>query len=110
MIGFVQLIRGGWRDLDFVAFREGVDICILHQGDADATTVAVLRYRPGASVPRHRHGGLETIIVLDGAQSDENGTYEAGDIVLNEAGSEHRVWSQAGCAVLIIWERPVEIL
>ncbi len=110
MIAFTGLINGGWQDLNFVAFREGVDICVLHQGADDAATVAVLRYQPGASVPRHRHGGLETIIVLDGTQSDENGTYGSGDIVLNEAGSEHKVWSQGGCTVLIIWEMPIMIL
>jgi len=110
MIAHAGLLGGGWRELEFTAFREGVDICILHQGEEDSATVAVLRYRPGASVPRHRHRGLETIIVLDGEQSDDQGTYRAGDVVLNQTGSEHRVWSHEGCAVLIIWEKPVELL
>ncbi len=110
MITHADLLAGGWRQLQFSAFREGVDISILHQGAEDSATVAVLRYRPGASVPRHRHRGLETIVVLEGVQSDERGAYRAGDVVLNEAGSEHRVWSDEGCAVLIIWEKPVEML
>lgn len=110
MTAFAGLLEGGWRDLAFTPFRAGVDICILHQGGDTSTTVALLRYEPGASVPSHRHRGLETIIVLEGAQSDEHGTYRAGDTVLNQAGSVHRVWSDTGCTVLIIWEKPVEVL
>jgi anti-sigma factor ChrR (cupin superfamily) len=101
------LLSGGWRDQPFGPFREGVEICRLWAGPPE---VALLRYAPGAAVPRHRHGGLETIVVLDGAQSDERGTYGAGHVVLNPAGSEHAVRSERGCVVLIQWERPVEII
>jgi anti-sigma factor ChrR (cupin superfamily) len=61
-------------------------------------------------VPRHRHAGLETIVVLDGSQSDENGDYPAGTLVLNPAGTEHSVWSTRGCVVLIQWNLPVIML
>ena len=93
--------------LTFEPFRDGVDI---HHIKTGAPAVALLRYQPGASVPMHRHTGLETILVLEGAQSDERGTYTKGDYVLNPEGSPHSVWSDTGCIVLIQWERPVEIL
>jgi len=96
-----------WRSLPFEPFREGVEIHHLRTG---APAVALLRYAPGARVPRHRHAGLETILVLDGAQSDERGHYAAGTFVLNPEGSVHSVWSDEGCTVLIQWERPVEML
>lgn len=98
------MIQGGWRDYAFEPFREGVEICHLVQGEP---AVALLRYQPGASVPRHRHTGLETIVVLEGSQSDERGRYETGAVVLNPEGSEHSVWSEDGCVVLIQWDRPV---
>ncbi|WP_252737536.1 cupin domain-containing protein [Citreicella sp. C3M06] len=104
------LLSGGWRALDYAPFRPGVRICPLWGDKADGPAWAILRYEPGASVPRHRHPGLETILVLDGAQSDDHGTYRAGDMVCNPPGSSHAVWSESGCAVLIFWERPVEIL
>jgi anti-sigma factor ChrR (cupin superfamily) len=63
-----------------------------------------------ARVPHHLHQGLETVVVLDGAQADENGEYRAGAVVLNPQGSEHSVWSDEGCVVLIHWTRPVLIL
>ncbi|MDO8882373.1 MAG: cupin domain-containing protein [Pseudotabrizicola sp.] len=102
-----QLLPDGWQDMEFMPFREGVEICHLWQGIPD---VALLRYAPGASVPRHRHLGLETILVLTGTQSDDTGTFGEGDLVFNPAGSEHRVWSVPGCVVLIQWERPVEFI
>lgn len=91
----------------FVPFREGIEVCELLAGEP---AVALLRYGRGASVPRHRHMGLETILVLDGVQSDEHGDYPAGTMVLNPEGSEHSVWSEPGCVVLIQWERPVRFL
>ncbi len=102
-----RLPDGGWQDIAFGPFREGVDIARLHDGPP---AVALLRYAPGASVPAHRHAGLETILVLSGAQSDERGTYGTGALVLNPAGTTHRVWSEEGCVVLIQWTLPVEFL
>jgi anti-sigma factor ChrR (cupin superfamily) len=101
------LLQGGWRTLAYEPFREGIEVHWLSRADPQ---VAVLRYAPGASAPRHRHPGLETIVVLDGAQRDDAGVYRAGDMVLNHAGSEHRVWSDEGCTVLLHWAAPVEFL
>ncbi|MCA8879306.1 MAG: cupin domain-containing protein [Rhodobacteraceae bacterium] len=97
----------GWRRATFEPFRDGVDISNIVAGEP---AVALLRYAPGAGVPRHRHTGLETILVLDGIQCDERGKYPAGTLMLNPAGSEHSVWSETGCVVLIQWARPVRFL
>ncbi|SLN15422.1 cupin domain-containing protein [Roseisalinus antarcticus] len=104
---FAGLLPDGWASMTFEPFREGVDICHLLRG---APALALLRYAKGASVPRHRHTGLETILVLSGSQSDDRGRYGAGALVLNPEGSVHRVWSEDGCTVLIQWERPVEFV
>jgi anti-sigma factor ChrR (cupin superfamily) len=104
MAGFLPR---GWQGADYAPFREGVEIARLHDGPP---SVALLRYAPGAIVPAHLHRGLETILVLEGAQSDERGTYGAGALVLNPEGTSHRVWSDGGCVVLIQWTLPVEFL
>jgi anti-sigma factor ChrR (cupin superfamily) len=106
-VSFAGLLTGGWKTAQFKPFRDGVEICELRSSDP---VVALLKYAHGARVPRHLHTGLESIFVLDGSQSDENGTYHAGDVVLNPAGSEHSVWSAQGCVILIEWERPIQIL
>jgi anti-sigma factor ChrR (cupin superfamily) len=104
LAGFLE---GGWRGARFLPFREGVEIARLYDGPPD---LALLRYAPGASVPAHYHPDLETILVLEGTQSDDRGTYPCGSLVLNPAGTSHRVWSEDGCVVLIQWTMPVEFL
>jgi anti-sigma factor ChrR (cupin superfamily) len=105
-VAFVGLLSG-WQGRDFRPFREGVEISVLREG---VPGVALLRYAPGAGVPRHRHPALETILVLEGVQSDERGDYPAGSLILNPEGTEHSVWSETGCTVLIQWNLPVEFV
>ena len=102
-----NLLAGGWRDAIYQPFREGVEISTILPGEP---AVALLRYYPGSGVPAHRHLGLETILVLEGVQYDDRGRYPAGSLVLNPAGTTHRVWSDSGCVVLIQWTVPVEFL
>jgi anti-sigma factor ChrR (cupin superfamily) len=109
-LAFPALVDGGWHDLAFEHFREGITVHWLLRGSDAEPSVAILKYQLGANVPRHRHPGLETIIVLEGTQSDENGDYSAGSVVLNPVGTEHSVWTKDGCVVLIHWALPVIIL
>jgi len=90
-------------------FRPGVDISPLYGGGPGAPAAALLRYAPGASVPRHLHRGYEHILILSGSQRDDNGSYELGTLLVSEPGTAHRVTSEQGCVVLAIWERPVEM-
>lgn len=101
------LLSDGWRTMAFEPFRDGVEVCWIRSGDPG---VALLRYAPGARVPKHLHTGLETILVLEGSQCDERGRYAAGALVLNPEGTSHSVWSDEGCVILIEWERPVRFL
>jgi anti-sigma factor ChrR (cupin superfamily) len=107
---FAGLISDGWRDLTFERFRHGIGVHWLLTGGPVEPSVAILHYAPGTGVPRHRHVGLETVVVLDGVQSDENGDYGVGSVVLNPVGTEHSVWSDGGCVVLIQWVLPVVML
>lgn len=101
-----DIMNGGWKNLDFEPFREGIEIAHLLKGEP---ALAVLRYQPGAAVPRHIHVGAETVLVLDGSQTDERGTYHAGSLVVNTEGSSHDVFSRNGCVVLVQWAKPIEI-
>jgi anti-sigma factor ChrR (cupin superfamily) len=95
--------------LSFSSLRPGVDIHVLHESP-DGARAAILRYAPGAVVPEHRHEGLEYIYVLEGEQADERGSYGPGTFAINESGVTHRVVSENGCVVLIVWQRPVVFL
>lgn len=108
---FTGLLAGDLSLAQFEPFREGVEIApLMTLPGASSPAVALLRYAPGASVPRHEHLGTETICVLTGSQSDDSGTYRAGDVAINEPGSRHRVWSDEGCVVLISWAAPVRFV
>lgn len=87
--------------------REGVAIRRLFRHPDTGYEVAMLRYEPGASVPRHLHQDDEHVYVLSGSQQDERGVYPAGSYVFNAAGSRHDVYSEDGCLVLIHWLAPV---
>jgi anti-sigma factor ChrR (cupin superfamily) len=104
-----DLAAGGWKGLSFGPFREGVTMHRLY-GDDEGPSAAVLKYEPGASVPMHEHTGFEHLLVLDGSQSDDRGHYVKGTLAVNPPGTTHRVWSEEGCVVLLIWERPVRLL
>lgn len=104
-----QLIGGGWKCLDFGPFRDGVTMHRLYGSD-EGPSAALLKYEPGASVPLHEHTGFEHVLVLDGSQSDDAGHYRTGTFTVNPPGTTHRVWSDEGCVVLLIWEKPVRIL
>jgi anti-sigma factor ChrR (cupin superfamily) len=96
------LARGSWR-----SFRPGIEIQRLYGDPAVGNASALLRYQPGASLPRHEHLGHEWIWVLAGSQRDERGEYSAGTLVVNTPGSKHALDSHGGCIVLITWEAPV---
>lgn len=85
----------------------GVDALCLVGGVGKAGSAALLRYDAGAHLQRHRHHGLEQILVLSGSQADEHGTYGPGSLVFNETGSAHSVSSAGGCVVLVTWHGTV---
>lgn len=90
--------------------RDGVEICRLYQDGEDGPMAALLRYAPGARTPPHLHQGVEFIVVLSGAQADENGHYPAGSVLASPPGSTHGIVSDTGCVVLAIWHKPVKFL
>ena len=80
-----RLLAGGWRDLPFVPFRAGIEIHRIYGDGIAGPAAAVLRYRPGAGVPCHEHEGFEHVVVLEGSQEDERGSYPAGTLAIKPA-------------------------
>ncbi len=80
--------------------RPGVHWRILwEEGDRKAV---LMRYDPGATIPRHRHLGDEQIFVLDGSVSDDTGTCTRGNYARRPPGCVHTVTSRDGALVLAI--------
>lgn len=95
------------QEREWAVFREGVDISIIYQEPNNGPSAAFLRYHPGAKVPPHQHVGYEHIFVLRGEQRDEKGQYCAGSLMIHGKDTGHQVYSETGCLVLAIWNRPV---
>ena len=79
----------GWQP-----FREGVEMLPVYSSeecDGPGCQAALLRYAPGARIPPHHHEGFEHILVLDGSQQDERGTYGRGTCLISHPGSNRRL-------------------
>lgn len=62
----------------------------------------LVKVSPGTRLPEHGHGGTELTLILDGAYSDEFGTYRRGDVADMGDDVEHRPVADAndGCICL----------
>jgi len=91
-------------------YKKGVDIFRLYGDGITGPTAALVRYCERGEVPMHEHKGYEHILILAGSQRDDNGTIEAGTLVINPPGTRHKVSSDDGCIVLAIYEKPVRFV
>lgn len=86
--------------VSWVERRPGIFWKVLwEEGDRRAV---LMRYEPGASIPRHRHLGDEQIYVLEGSVSDDTGTCTRGNYARRPPGCVHSVTSRDGALVLAI--------
>jgi anti-sigma factor ChrR (cupin superfamily) len=100
---FVNVDRLPW-----VERRPGVFWKVLWE-DPDGRHKAILvRYDPGATIPRHRHVGDEQIFVLEGSVADDTGVCTAGNYARRPPGCVHAVASTTGALVLAITSGPTE--
>jgi len=51
--------------------------------------LALIRMDPGCGYPAHQHRDAEEVLVVRGGYEDQLGTYEQGQVVRYEAGTEH---------------------
>lgn len=71
---------------------------------------ALVRYDPGAVVPRHRHLGDEQIFVIEGEVEDDTGIARAGQFAHRPPGCVHTVKCPRGALVLAVMSGGTEAL
>ena len=66
-----------------------------------ADTAVLIRMDAGCGYPRHRHVGVEEVLVLAGGYADEFGEYAQGEYVRYAAGSVHAPVALDGAACVL---------
>jgi quercetin dioxygenase-like cupin family protein len=94
--------------LEWLPFHPGVEIHWIYQEQENGHCAALIRFRPGASVPLHEHRGFEHIYVLTGTQCDKSGGLKEGSLMVHAPGTRHSIFSEEGCVVLAIYEKPAQ--
>lgn len=83
----------------------GVDMKILWRDPDGEAFTAMFRTAPGATLPKHRHLGVEQTFVLEGSLVDEDGACTAGNFVWRDVGSVHSAHSPDGCLTIGIFQK-----
>jgi anti-sigma factor ChrR (cupin superfamily) len=94
--------------IPWVERRPGVSWKTLWEDPAGPTKTILVRYAPGAVVPRHRHLGDEQIFVLEGSVADDTGVCTAGNYARRPPGCVHTVTSPGGALVFTVTTGPTE--
>ncbi len=81
------------------------------QSGQDKYEVCLHKIRKGGRVVEHDHHGQEVTLILEGAFSDEQGTYRAGDFLVREPGEVHRptATQDQDCLCLTVVAAPVRV-
>lgn len=78
--------------------------CKLLAMDTETGRVSLLvRLAPGAEYPPHTHAGVEELHMLHGELMVDEKKLGAGDYLRSEPGTtDHRVWTETGCAGVLL--------
>ncbi|MFP1732081.1 cupin domain-containing protein [Lonsdalea quercina] len=71
--------------------------------DDSGQRIALVHCAPGASAESHLHKGHETFLILDGIFEDDNGVYQAGDLICYAPGSQHAWRTPEGALIYAVW-------
>ena len=88
----------------------GVQLKVLWNDPDDEGFTARFRMAPGATLPLHRHCGIEQTFVLEGSLVDGDGSCSAGNFVWRDIGSVHSAHAPDGCLAIGIFQKANQFL
>jgi anti-sigma factor ChrR (cupin superfamily) len=93
-------------ELPWVEARPGVRQKRFWEDPATERRALLARFEPGATLPPHRHVGDELIFLIEGANADESGVVQTGNMNYRPNGCVHTVTTKQGATVLaVVWGR-----
>jgi anti-sigma factor ChrR (cupin superfamily) len=105
--GPIDTAAYAWQEL-----APGIRFHVVKEDAARGMQACLVWASPGAQNERHRHGGDEVILVLQGSLRDEHGTYGPGEICRSRKGSTHTEEALPGddCFCYVVYYGPLEFL
>lgn len=94
--------------MPWIERRPGVFWKTLWEAPDGHPKAILMRYEPGATIPRHRHLADEQIFVLEGSVADDTGVCTAGNYARRPPGCVHTVSSPTGALVFVVTSGPAE--
>jgi anti-sigma factor ChrR (cupin superfamily) len=93
-------------EIPWTEARPGVRQKKIWEDKTSERRALLARFEPGATLPRHRHVGDELIFVIEGANADESGPVNTGNMNYRPNGCVHTVTTQNGATMLaVVWGR-----
>jgi len=88
----------------------GILIALVKQDGARGMRACLVSGKAGARHPRHRHGGDELILVLEGVLKDERAAYGPGAVCRSRAGDVHSEQAEEDCLCYVVYYGELEML
>jgi len=89
--------QGEWQE-----FHPGIRGKILHTDAVTGMHTVLARLDAGARFPKHRHGGIEQCLVIEGQLQTDGVDLHAGDFVITPDGTIHSdTHTDGGCLLLL---------
>jgi putative transcriptional regulator len=88
----------------------GVHVAIVREDAARGMRACLVSGKAGARHPRHRHGGDELILVLEGVLQDERGSYGPGAVCRSRKGDVHSEQAVQDCLCYVVYYGELEML
>src|SRR5439155_789311 len=93
-------------DLAWQERQPGVRTKSIWEDPQSKRRAVMTRIEPDAKLPLHRHVGDELIFVIEGANADESGPVNTGNMNYRPNGCVHTVTTKNGATVLaMVWGR-----
>ena len=99
---YVDIPSVPWKPTRF----PGVEAKTLMENKATGMSTVLMRWAPGAKLPDHEHVAIEQTYVIEGSFRDHDGICRAGNFVWRRPGSRHEAWTDEGCLMLAIFQKP----
>src|SRR6266571_7277853 len=89
-------------ELPWIEARPGVRQKRIWEDKLNERRALLARFEPGATLAPHRHVGDELIFLLEGANADESGPVNTGNMNYRPNGCVHTVTTKNGATVLAV--------